>query len=185
MSSIQTSIPNFSKSKKANNLFFWSNDTMSSYCMRNTCYIEIWFTVSVSIKINLFQIITALNKSWHPDHFVCLKCDKPISGSTFNERDGSPICSDCFLQYFSEICASCKKPIKGVSVKTNVSNSKTVKNYDASIPRCDGNFLFQLFLVRHTSLITTLFFFNSSTSTKKRQTNRVVFEQKQKFIKIF
>ncbi|KAG4065483.1 hypothetical protein HA402_009044 [Bradysia odoriphaga] len=63
------------------------------------------------------RIITALNKSWHPDHFVCLKCDKPISGSTFNERDGSPICSDCFLQYFSEICASCKKPIKGKIIK--------------------------------------------------------------------
>lgn len=66
-------------------------------------------------KDRSFQIITALNKSWHPDHFVCLKCDKPISGQTFNEKDGNPICSDCFLQYFSEICASCKKPIKGVS----------------------------------------------------------------------
>lgn len=99
--------------------FFSSNSLMQGPLdTDNTkCWIE-WVKIYKKVRFCLssyFQIITALNKSWHPDHFVCLKCDKPISGSTFNERDGSPICSDCFLQYFSEICASCKKPIKGVS----------------------------------------------------------------------
>lgn len=112
-------------------------------------------------KKHIFQIITALNKSWHPDHFVCLKCDKPISGSTFNEREGAPCCSDCFLQYFSEICASCKKPIKGVSAK-----SVLCKTF---LKSKQLNF-YKLFLIRHTSLIITLFFHNSSTCTK-RQTN--------------
>lgn len=60
-------------------------------------------------------MLSALGKQWHPEHFVCKVCEKPITGSTFNEKDGHPVCSPCFIQKFSQICFSCKKPIQEVS----------------------------------------------------------------------
>lgn len=61
------------------------------------------------------QTLTALGKSWHPEHFVCLVCEKPITAVTFNEREGNPVCSDCFAKKYSESCHQCHKPITGVS----------------------------------------------------------------------
>lgn len=63
----------------------------------------------------LFQTLTALGKSWHPEHFVCLVCEKPITAVTFNERDGNPVCSACFAKKYSETCNQCHKAIVGVS----------------------------------------------------------------------
>lgn len=67
------------------------------------------------IHIFLWQTLTALGKSWHPEHFTCLVCEKPISAVTFNERDGSPVCSECYAKKYSETCNQCHKPIVGVS----------------------------------------------------------------------
>lgn len=64
-----------------------------------------------------FQTLNALGKSWHPEHFVCLVCQKPITNSTFNEREGQPVCPTCFAQKYCEKCYHCKKPIVGV-IKT-------------------------------------------------------------------
>lgn len=63
------------------------------------------------------RILTALGKSWHPEHFVCKVCEQPITGATFNEKNGDPVCSECFLQKFSEICFACKQPIQEKIVK--------------------------------------------------------------------
>jgi len=63
------------------------------------------------------KTLTALGKSWHPEHFVCQVCEKPITAVTFNEREGNPVCSECYTKKYSETCAQCSKPIVGKVVK--------------------------------------------------------------------
>ena len=53
---------------------------------------------------------TALGKNWHPEHFTCTVCQKPL-GKKFCERDGKPYCEEDYKKLFSPRCAICKKPL--------------------------------------------------------------------------
>ncbi|XP_060650175.1 transforming growth factor beta-1-induced transcript 1 protein-like [Drosophila nasuta] len=57
------------------------------------------------------RVITALGKTWHPEHFLCRHCDEQIEDATFNIQDGEPVCSKCFVERYTSTCAGCKKPI--------------------------------------------------------------------------
>ncbi|XP_055844772.1 transforming growth factor beta-1-induced transcript 1 protein [Episyrphus balteatus] len=63
------------------------------------------------------RIVTALGKSWHPEHFACRECGKPIAESTFNIHEDEPVCSDCFVQKYSGTCFACKRPITEKTIK--------------------------------------------------------------------
>lgn len=71
--------------------------------------------LSLSLYIH-FQILTALGKSWHPEHFVCGVCSKPITEGSFNQRDGLPVCSPCYVSKYTDICHGCNQPILGVNI---------------------------------------------------------------------
>lgn len=60
------------------------------------------------------RIVTALDKQWHPEHFACRECHTPITESTFNQKDGEPVCTQCYALKYLDVCFSCKQPIKGV-----------------------------------------------------------------------
>ncbi|XP_074087558.1 leupaxin isoform X3 [Macrotis lagotis] len=58
------------------------------------------------------KVITALGKTWHPEHFVCTHCKKEIgSNNPFFERSGLAYCSKDYHQLFSPRCAYCAAPI--------------------------------------------------------------------------
>lgn len=76
------------------------------------------------------KILTALGKSWHPEHFVCRECGAPIKDPTFNEKDGEPVCVACFTSKYSDVCFACKQPIREVSSPAKV--------YRMSNPRTTG-----------------------------------------------
>lgn len=57
------------------------------------------------------RMITALGKTWHPEHFLCRHCETQIEDATFNIQDGEPVCSKCFVERYTQTCAGCKKPI--------------------------------------------------------------------------
>ncbi|CAD7090865.1 unnamed protein product [Hermetia illucens] len=63
------------------------------------------------------KILTALGKSWHPEHFVCRECGAPIKDPTFNEKDGEPVCVACFTSKYSDVCFACKQPIREKVIK--------------------------------------------------------------------
>eukprot|EP00099_Drosophila_melanogaster_P001426 NP_001097003.1 uncharacterized protein Dmel_CG34325, isoform A [Drosophila melanogaster] len=63
------------------------------------------------------RIITALGKTWHPEHFVCKDCQCPITEASFNINDGQPVCSACFVSNYSGICHGCKRPILERTIK--------------------------------------------------------------------
>jgi paxillin len=57
------------------------------------------------------QVITALGKTWHPEHFVCNHCNQELGTRNFFERDGNPYCEPDYHNLFSPRCAYCNGPI--------------------------------------------------------------------------
>ncbi|XP_069704768.1 paxillin-like [Periplaneta americana] len=58
------------------------------------------------------RIISALEKTWHPDHFVCAGCNKPITSGRFYQKDGKPYCEEDYSNLYLKKCVSCNQPIK-------------------------------------------------------------------------
>ncbi|CAL4114311.1 unnamed protein product [Meganyctiphanes norvegica] len=57
------------------------------------------------------QVITALGKTWHPEHFTCAHCNQELGTKNFFERDGKPYCEVDYHNLFSPRCAYCNGPI--------------------------------------------------------------------------
>lgn len=62
------------------------------------------------------QVVTAMGKTWHPEHFVCTHCQEEIGSRNFFERDGQPYCEKDYHSLFSPRCYYCNGPILDVSV---------------------------------------------------------------------
>ena len=52
------------------------------------------------------RYITALNKNWHPEHFVCAACRKPFGTANFVEKDGKAYCRRDYEELFGLRCAA-------------------------------------------------------------------------------
>lgn len=61
------------------------------------------------------QVITALGKTWHPEHFTCNHCNQELGTRNFFERDGNPYCEADYHNLFSPRCAYCNGPILDVN----------------------------------------------------------------------
>ncbi|XP_008182343.1 paxillin isoform X5 [Acyrthosiphon pisum] len=57
------------------------------------------------------QVITALGKTWHPEHFTCNHCSQELGTRNFFEREGRPYCEPDYHNLFSPRCAYCNGPI--------------------------------------------------------------------------
>ncbi|XP_075389442.1 paxillin isoform X3 [Tenrec ecaudatus] len=57
------------------------------------------------------QVVTAMGKTWHPEHFVCTHCQEEIGSRNFFERDGQPYCEKDYHNLFSPRCCYCNGPI--------------------------------------------------------------------------
>lgn len=98
--------------------------------------------------LSLVQVVTALGKVWHPEHFVCTECETELGSRNFFEKDGRPYCESDYFTLFSPHCAHCNKPIlnvrtSGVHVPNNLTawmnapihhkfNSSCLENGDRS-----------------------------------------------------
>lgn len=52
-------------------------------------------------------------KLYHPQHFVCALCNRPIGTGAFVPYEGKPYHQQCYLEAFAERCAICGKPLVG------------------------------------------------------------------------
>lgn len=59
-------------------------------------------------------MVTALGRTWHPEHFVCFHCRNELGTKNFFERDGQPYCEPDYHHLFSPRCAYCNGPILDV-----------------------------------------------------------------------
>ncbi|XP_069038067.1 paxillin isoform X3 [Lepisosteus oculatus] len=57
------------------------------------------------------QVVTAMGRTWHPEHFVCTHCQEEIGSRNFFERDGLPYCEKDYHSLFSPRCYYCNGPI--------------------------------------------------------------------------
>ncbi|XP_063330565.1 paxillin-like [Pelmatolapia mariae] len=57
------------------------------------------------------QVVTAMGRTWHPEHFVCTHCQEEIGSRNFFERDGHPYCEKDYHNLFSPRCHYCNGPI--------------------------------------------------------------------------
>ncbi|XP_055016980.1 paxillin-like [Boleophthalmus pectinirostris] len=57
------------------------------------------------------QVVTAMGRTWHPEHFVCSHCQEEIGSRNFFERDGAPYCEKDYHHLFSPRCHYCNGPI--------------------------------------------------------------------------
>lgn len=60
------------------------------------------------------QVLTALGKTWHPEHFTCAHCGQELGSQPFFERGGEAYCEEDYHQAFSPRCAYCAGPIREV-----------------------------------------------------------------------
>lgn len=64
---------------------------------------------------NVLQVVIALGKMWHPEHYVCCQCGEELGHRNFFERAGKAYCEDDYHDMFSPRCAYCNGPIKDAS----------------------------------------------------------------------
>ncbi|XP_053327774.1 transforming growth factor beta-1-induced transcript 1 protein isoform X2 [Spea bombifrons] len=60
----------------------------------------------------LQNMVTALGRTWHPEHFCCRICKKQIGEEGFHEKDGVQYCSEDYFRLFGAVCAGCSEPVK-------------------------------------------------------------------------
>ncbi|XP_019854051.1 PREDICTED: LIM domain-binding protein 3-like [Amphimedon queenslandica] len=59
---------------------------------------------------------SAMNKVWHPEHFVCYRCHCQLSGGTFVFEEEKIFCNNCYEKQVAQICSLCRKAIVGPMV---------------------------------------------------------------------
>jgi len=57
------------------------------------------------------EYITALGASWHPDHFLCAGCGKPIGSEQYYVHQEAPYHAECYQNQVAPRCAYCGKPL--------------------------------------------------------------------------
>lgn len=57
--------------------------------------------------------MTALGKTWHPEHFTCQHCNKQMSEDPegYHEHHDKAYCRPCYIELFAPYCRGCNKPI--------------------------------------------------------------------------
>jgi hypothetical protein len=83
----------------------------------------------------LGSYLTALNATWHPEHFVCAACQRPISGGSFNLHEGRPYHPACFAQSVAPRCAFCGEPLVGEFL-VDQWGTKYCKKHQGRYPAC-------------------------------------------------
>ncbi|CAN9504267.1 unnamed protein product [Ophioblennius macclurei] len=81
------------------------------YCER--CYEQ--FFAPTCARCNqkiLGEVMNALKQTWHVSCFVCVACQRPITGNMFHMEDGQPYCEMDYYNLFGTNCHGCDFPIE-------------------------------------------------------------------------
>ncbi|XP_056234284.1 leupaxin [Seriola aureovittata] len=58
------------------------------------------------------NILTALDQTWHPEHFFCTHCGGLFGSEGFLEKDGKPYCCKDFYHLFAPKCSGCGESVR-------------------------------------------------------------------------
>lgn len=59
----------------------------------------------------LDKCISALDNTWHPEHFLCSDCGASLGEEGFHEKGDSAYCKVCYFDQFAPKCGGCHTPI--------------------------------------------------------------------------
>lgn len=59
--------------------------------------------------------VSAIGKTWHPDHFCCSSCNTSLQNQAFVEENNQLYCEKCYNSFYAPKCAHCNNAIIGVS----------------------------------------------------------------------
>jgi LIM domain/Protein DA1 len=84
------------------------------------------------------EYLQALGAVWHPEHFVCAGCSRPMQdrGNRFLLHDGAPYHSECYAQLVAPRCAYCDKPLMGEFLIDHWG-TKYCKEHQQQYPHCE------------------------------------------------
>ncbi|KAL2913424.1 hypothetical protein HK105_207036 [Polyrhizophydium stewartii] len=57
--------------------------------------------------------MSAIGKIYHPEHFVCWKCEKPFDGAPYFEYQSRPYCEAHYKELTGSVCQYCRSAAKG------------------------------------------------------------------------
>lgn len=60
----------------------------------------------------MHNILTALDTTWHPEHFFCTHCGSLFGSEGFLEKDGKPYCPRDFYHLFAPKCSGCGESVR-------------------------------------------------------------------------
>lgn len=80
--------------------------------------------------------ITALGAQWHPEHFLCAGCGRPIGGASFQQHEGKPYHAACYLEYVAARCAYCGRPIEDKYIVHQGASYHPECYREHVVPRC-------------------------------------------------
>jgi len=66
------------------------------------------------------QVLLALDKIWHIEHFLCAYCKRQLRTNIFYENGGLPYCELDYQELFLLKCDGCHSAIMEVSVCVSV-----------------------------------------------------------------
>lgn len=85
------------------------------YCLK--CHDKLGIPICGACRRPIEQrVVTALGKHWHPDHFVCSRCEKPFLGKRHYEVKGQAFCEHDYYDLFGHRCNTCDRIIKDINV---------------------------------------------------------------------
>jgi len=59
----------------------------------------------------LDKCISALDQTFHPEHFFCSDCGRQFGDEGFHEKDDAAYCKTCYFEQFAPKCGGCNTPI--------------------------------------------------------------------------
>ncbi|KAK0054542.1 LIM and senescent cell antigen-like-containing domain protein 1 isoform X3 [Biomphalaria pfeifferi] len=103
------------------------------YCLR--CHDKMGIPICGACRRPIEErVVHALGKTWHVEHFVCAKCEKPFLGTRHYEKKGLAYCEIHYHQLFGNICFVCNNIING-DVFSAFNKAWCVNHFACSI--CD------------------------------------------------
>ncbi|XP_053741068.1 leupaxin [Synchiropus splendidus] len=91
----------------------------------------------------LNNILTAMDQTWHPEHFFCSQCGCLFGGEGFLVKEGKPYCTKDFYQLFAPKCSGCGESVREnyLSAANGTWHPECFVCSDCLQPFSGGNFM--------------------------------------------
>lgn len=116
--------------------------------MPQTFYLVNLFSDIKKFFFSFQKCVTALEKTWHTEHFFCAQCGKQFGEEGFHERDGKPYCREDYFDMFAPKCGGCNRAI----MENYISALNSQWHPDCFVCRVG------IILAKFTCLITEFYF---------------------------